>query len=107
MEEQHKIPLARKCPVAKGEGKGSHLKNAAYKSTVATPKTKVKRKMGLVSSRQMGERIPWTDDEVKVLVNGILKYGAGKWAKIKADPEFKRGLIERDTIHLKDKVRGF
>ncbi len=80
--------------------------NTAYKSTVATPKPKVKKKMGLVSSRKLGERIPWTDDEVKVLLNGILKYGAGKWAKIKTDPEFKRGLVERDAIHLKDKVCG-
>ncbi len=82
------------------------MKNKACVSTAAVPKVKLKKKMGLTSSRPYGERVPWTENEVKVLLSGIEKYGAGKWAKIKADPEFKSGLAERDGINLKDKVRS-
>ncbi len=107
LEEQHKMPLARDSPITKKVAKGQYLvKNVAYRSTAAAPKSKEKKKMSSVLHRQLGERVPWTESEVKVLLSGIEKYGVGKWAKIKADPEFRIGLAERDAIHLKDKVCG-
>lgn len=47
---------------------------------------------------------PWTHDEEVALLDGVQKYGKGKWTTILRDESFWPTLRYRSNIDLKDKV---
>uniref|UniRef100_A0A6B2LV33 Uncharacterized protein n=1 Tax=Arcella intermedia TaxID=1963864 RepID=A0A6B2LV33_9EUKA len=50
-----------------------------------------------------GERLTWTEHEVKQLEKGVAVYGVGHWAEILKAYKF---LPERTSVSLKDKWRN-
>ncbi|KFK41697.1 hypothetical protein AALP_AA2G161200 [Arabis alpina] len=52
------------------------------------------------------QKLKWTAEEEKALLDGIEKHGSGKWKNILRDPEFTHRLTSRSNIDLKDKWRN-
>jgi hypothetical protein len=56
------------------------------------------------SGNQQRRRRPFTDEEVQAIVDGVKKYGVGKWAIIRSNSG--GALLSRDTVQIKDKYRN-
>lgn len=54
---------------------------------------------------QRQKYIKWTEAETRAVVQGVEKYGIGKWKEIKSDVEFSEILSERTVHQIKDKNR--
>eukprot|EP00252_Welwitschia_mirabilis_P012015 TRINITY_DN2672_c0_g1_i5.p1 TRINITY_DN2672_c0_g1~~TRINITY_DN2672_c0_g1_i5.p1 ORF type:complete len:230 (-),score=31.61 TRINITY_DN2672_c0_g1_i5:432-1121(-) len=48
----------------------------------------------------------WTPEEEAALLEGVDKYGAGKWSEILRDPDLRVKLATRSNVDLKDKWRN-
>lgn len=49
----------------------------------------------------MGKNKKWRNEEVRALLDGVLKYGIGKWNPILKDPQFTSYLTNRSNTDLK------
>lgn len=56
------------------------------------------------SSGPSAKRKGWTPEEMASLIQGIKRYGVGKWADIREDPRYK--LKHKTNVQIKDKWRN-
>mmetsp|Transcript_27390 Transcript_27390/g.58866 ORF Transcript_27390/g.58866 Transcript_27390/m.58866 type:complete len:568 (+) Transcript_27390:108-1811(+) len=51
------------------------------------------------------KRCPFTDEEKNAIIDGVKRFGVGKWAEIKSHPRYEDTLRNRTSVQLKDKWR--
>jgi len=52
------------------------------------------------------EKKAWTQRETDALLQGVERWGKGKWSNIKDDPDYGPVLVDRTTVDIKDKYRN-
>lgn len=85
------------------EAEGPKLSSVPTKMTFSQAAPAVKKAATTVA-RLPGTRLVWTADEKNAVRQGIIRYGFGKWSKIKS--EYAEILRYRTAVNVKDCARS-